>query len=566
VTAPRSASVEVARPAAVAASLSVARGPMSGADTKIILWIAGVALLVLLIACANVANLLLARALRRRREIAVRRALGGTSARLVRQLLTETMLLSLLGALAGLLAAQLVSGSLRKVLAGADTSWAVATDSRTVIFSVLLALFTALLAGLAPALGVGRFALAETLRAGTREGSYRHSRARAALLVAQTAISVVLLIGAGLFVRSLQQVRSLSKGYDLDHLIWIEAGTRGPDFTAAEQHSLSSELLSTARSTPGVRRASLTVSAPFYFSEDHQMWVDGVDSVGKLGNFQLQAGSPEYFETLGTRVMRGRGFTAEDRVGTPPVAVVSIGMARKLWKTDNPIGKCFRIETRDSPCITVIGVAENTKAQNITGDGEMMYYLPIDQYESRFGQLPMLALFARVAGRPEDFVENLRGRLQARMPGSSYVSLRPFHTIVDPTMRSWTSGARMFVIFGAFAVALAGIGLYAVIAFTVAQRRSELGVRLALGARAGDLLRLVVGGGVRVTLLGVFLGTVVALMAGPYVSPMLFRVSPRDPIVFGSVLATLMLIAVLASAIPAWRATRVDPNLALRPE
>ena len=558
--------VESAKPIAVAAPLQLARGPMAGPDTKVASWIGGVAFVVLLIACANVANLLLARALRRRREIAVRRAIGGTSRRLVQQILTETLMLAFLGSIAGLAAAQMVSGSLRRLLVATNDEWPVAADGRTVLFATALTLITALLAGLLPALHAGRGDLAGALKAGTRDPAYRQSRIRTTLLVFQTALSVVLLVGAGLFVRSLREVRSLPLGYDIDHILYVETAMRGVKLDSIEGLALAKRLLDDSRAQPGVAGATLTVSVPFYSSEGHGMWVEGLDSVTKLGRFQLQSGSPEYFATLGTRILRGRPYTAEDRAGTPRVAVVSEGMAKALWNGADPIGKCFRIAKPASPCITVVGVAENTKSRSITADGEFMYYLPIDQYIEHLGSPGMLSLYVRVESRPEDRVESLRASLQRDMPGPSYLTVMPFHLIVDPMTRSWTSGARMFLAFGALALLLAAVGLYAVIAFAVVQRTQELGVRIALGAQSGDVLRLVVGEGVRVTIGGLIVGGVIALLAGNGIGDLLFHVSPKDPVVYVVVSVTLLVVGILASALPAARATRVDPNDALRAE
>jgi predicted permease len=555
---------DVAKPEAVAGPVQLARGPMAGPETKVIVWIAGVALIVLLIATANVANLLLARALRRRREMAVRRAIGGTRGRLIQQILTETLLLAALGTVAGLIGAQLTAGMLRTLLVPTADASPVVTDARTLAFGVVAMVVTALLAGLLPALHVGRGDLAGSLKAGTRDAAYRHSRTRTTLLVFQTALSVVLLVGAGLFVRSLQSVRAMRLGYDVDRLAYVSTNLRGVKLTPVEGKALADNLLATARSIPGVDNASLAVSIPFWSFEGRGLYVPGIDSVRKLGRFTLQAGSPEYFATLGTRIVRGRGLSADDRANAPYVVVVSEAMAKALWPNQEPIRKCIRISSDTLPCTTVVGVAENIKVRQIAGDPEFMYYLPFEQYLAELGPPGLLSLFVRVHGRADDHAETLRASLQRVMPGAAYVKVMPMHELVDPTMRSWTSGASMFLAFGALALALAAIGLYAVIAFAVVQRTQELGVRIALGASAGDVLRLIVGEGVRVTLAGVVIGGAIAFLAGRGMSGLLFHVSPRDPMVYGVVALTLIAVGILASGIPASRAARVDPNVALR--
>ena len=526
----------------------------------------GVTLVVLLIACANVANLLLARATRRRREMAVRRAIGGSRRRLIQQLLTETVVLAALGSVAGLAAAAVSSGTFRRVLATTSDAWPVVSDRRTLFFAIGLTLFAALCSGIVPALAAGTDDLAGSLKAGMRDAAYRHSRLRKTLLVFQTALSVVLLVGAGLFIRSLQHVRDLPLGYDVDHVVYVEASMRGANLKPVEQTLLAQRLRSAAGETPGVVSSSQIVSVPFYSGESRGLRVEGVDSIRKLGRFQLQSGSPEYFKTTGTRVVRGRAFDAQDRENTARVVVVSESMGKVLWKDADPIGKCIRVGDATAPCTTVIGIAEDTRARNIIGSGEFMYYVPIAQYVSSFGGLPMLAMFVRVSGTSDDRAEAIRSRLQRVMPGPAYVTARPFHEIIDPTMRSWTSGARMFATFGALALLLAAVGLYAAVGFTVSQRTQELGVRIALGALPRDVLHLVVGEGLRVTLLGVAIGALVAFAGARAVDKLLYGVSPRDPMIYGIVALVLLAVGMLASAVPASRAARVDPNTALRAE
>ncbi len=560
-----SSRVDVLRPQAMAGPLQMARGPMAGPETKVLGWIGGVAFVVLLIACANVANLFLARALRRRRELAVRRAIGGTRARLVQQLLTEMFVMAVMGTAAGVAGAQLAAGSFQKMLVSAAGDWPVVTDSRTMLFAVAITIVSATLAGLLPAMAAGKGDLAASLKAGSREDGYRHSRARGVLLVVQTALSVVLLVCAGLFVRSLQEVRSLHLGYDVARIAYVEASMRGVKLPKERQIALANDLENEARSLPGVERATVIISVPFYSSEGHSLFVQGIDSVRRLGRFAMQAGSPGYFGTVGTRILRGRAFNADDRADGPRVAVVSEAMAGVLWPNQDALGKCLRIVSDTMPCTTVIGVAENIRSRELSRAGDFTYYLPIAQYRTTFDP-PMLAMFVRVRGLPADVAEPLRVRLQRLMPPPAYLRVQPMQVILDPTMQAWTSGSKMFFAFGALALTLAAVGLYAVIAFAVAQRTREFGVRIALGAGAGDVLRLVVGEGVRVTLVGVALGLAVALAGSSKIAGLLFNESARDPFVYGTVAATLLLVGILASALPASRATRVDPNVALRHE
>jgi putative ABC transport system permease protein len=561
---PSLSAVSLAKPTVELGPPQLAAGPMAGPQAKVIRWIGGVAFIVLLIACANVANLLLARALGRRREVAVRRAMGGSRARLIQQLLVETLVLCLLSAGAGLAGAQLVGSGLRRLLLADVDAQPIASDARTIVFATLLALIATLMAALVPVLRVGRDDLAESLRAGMREGAYRRSRARSALLVGQTALSLVLLVGAALFVQSLRAVHAQPLGYDLGHLVYVETTLRGLKLTDAESRALTDRLLAETRSVPGVRSASAVVSVPFWFDESRALHVDGIDSVKKLGRFALQAGSPDYFATTGTRILRGRSFTDADRAGMPLVAVVSDAMARVLWAGEDPLGKCIHIGSANSPCTTVVGVAENIKTRTVTGPPEYEYYLPMAQYFSRFGQPLMVALFVRTAGAPENSTGALRGTLQRVMPGMSFITARPLHDIVEPEFRSWTAGARMFSTFGLLALVLAAIGLYAAIAFGVAQRTHELGVRIALGARGEDLIRLVVGEGTRITLAGALVGAAIAWFAGRWIQDLLFDVSAHDAAIYGAVTILLLAVGVVASAIPAMRAARVDPNVALR--
>ncbi len=537
------------------------RGPQAGPESKVAAWVSGVALIVLIIACANVANLLLARAVSRRREIALRLAIGVSRARLVRQLMTESLVLAALGGVAGLALAQWGAGTLRRWFLQGALDVPVLSDPRTLLFTGLTIGVTALLTGLVPALHAARGDLADTLRTGGRDGTAQRSRLRPALLVIQCGLSVVLLVGAGLFVKSLDHVRRYRLGYDADRVLYALVNGRGYRPTPAEQTALNQRMLEAARTLPGVSHVTLAASVPFWSNEGRGLFVPGVDSINRRGRFVLQAGSPEYFATMGTRILRGRAFDETDREGTAHVVVVSEGMARAIWPDSDPVGvACLRIGDPAAPCATVIGTAEEMRVRNLTDAREFSYYIPAWQYDGPLDP----QLFVRVEGDPSSLVETLRRRIQAELPGAAYAVVMPLTDLVDPNLRSWRMGAALFVAFGGLALLLAAIGLYSMISYDVAQRTRDLGVRLALGARGPGVLRLVVGGGLRLVLLGLALGAVLAFLAAPRLEPLMFSQSPRDPLVLVAVAGLLLVVGIVASFVPGLRASRVDPVVALR--
>lgn len=550
----------VARPRALAGSVLTERGPGQGPMGKVAEWTGGVTLIVLLIACANVANLLLARAFRRRREIAVRLALGVGRARLARQLLTETVLLGVMGGTAGLLLAHWTGSVLHSLFLPPGTESTQLFDPRTLAFAAGAALLAGGLTGIAPILQIRQPRLVESLKAGAREGVNRRSRLRSGLLLTQGALSLVLLVGAGLFVKSLQKVEALPLGFDVDPVVYVQPNLRGVELSKADQIALVERLQARAAELPNVAVASRGVSIPFWSGIMSPFTVPGVDSVDRLGRFSAQIASAEYFSAMGTRILHGRGFAATDRVGTPRVIVVSQNMAQAIWPGQDPLGKCVKFGMSDTmPCTTVVGVAENIKANDFTQPMEFQYYSPMDQ-----GGGQNAGLFIRTRGAGIEARETIRKALQPLMPGAGYVTVTPMREIVDSQLDTWRVGSTMFVVFGGLALLLAAIGLYSVIAYDVAQRTHELGVRIALGAELRDVLGLVMGDGVRFAVAGVTIGGVIALVAGRWIEPLLFHVSARDPEIFGAVILVLLGVAAVASAIPALRASRVDPNIALR--
>jgi predicted permease len=560
---PQAPTLDVARPRALAASILSERGPRATSVARVSTWLGGVALVVLLVACANVANLLLARALCRRREIAVRIALGVSRTRLLSQLLVEALLIAAIAGAAALLVGQWGGAVLRAELLPRTAAAAVIFDGRTIAFVGIAAVCAALLAALAPALQAGRVDVLTSLKAGAREGARQRSRLRSMLLIVQGALSVLLLVGAGLFVRSLQHVRAVRLGYDVDPILVVNTSMRGVQLARAQQAELRTRLLAAAKAIPGVEHAALNNTLPFSGSWNIGLVVAGIDSAGRLGDFDLNAVSPEYFATMRTRVVRGRAITDEDRQNAPGAMVVTEAMAERLWPGRDPIGQCVRLSNPDpdTECTYVVGVAENVADHALGAGPALYYYLSAAQFFPENG-----SMVVRARGDPTALGAALRQRLQREMPGAAYVTVMPYAEILGRVIQSWRLGATMFVAFGALALVLAGIGLYSVAAYDVAQRSHELGVRIALGARVRDVLRLVMTEGVEVGLVAACIGCGTALLAGGWIAPLLFRESARDPVVYGLVVALLLGALLVGCLVPALRAARVDPNVALRAE
>jgi len=355
-------------------------------------------------------------------------------------------------------------------------------------------------------------------------------------------------------------VKNLRLGYDVDPVMMVELNMRGMKLDSTAQIALKQRLLEVAKSMPVVENASRQVGVPFWSSWSVGLYVEGIDTVSRLGSFMVNAVSPSYFETFGTRLLRGRGIQESDFDAGPKVMIVSQKMGQVLWPGKDPIGQCIRVNADTMPCTQVVGVAEDIKAGSLKPDSNFYYYVPSTQFSPQSG-----GLFIRVRnGTAKRHLETVRRRLQQEMPGASYVKLTPFAEVMGQQTQSWRLGATMFVAFGALALVLAAVGLYSVIAYNVTQRQHELGVRVALGARGRDVVRLVVTDGLKVVGIGVAAGILVALWASKFVAPLLFSVSPRDPSVFALVATTLIAVAIAASWIPARRASRVDPNVVLR--
>jgi putative ABC transport system permease protein len=557
----RTSTSRAVSPRAFVASVLADRGPNAGPIAKVSLWVAGVAVIVLLIAGANVANLLLARALRRRREIALRLALGVGTRRLVSQLLVESLVLAIIGGAAGMFIAQWGGALLRSRVLTDSAPTAVFSDSRALIMTIAVVAAIGLMTGLAPIAQTRRADLTRDLKAGAREGGPKGSRLRVSLLVFQAALSALLLVGAGLFVRSVRNVRAIRLGYDTEPILLVNLNMRGVRLDSARYADLRRRLVSAAATTPGVVHVAERNATPFISHKGTFLFVDGIDTVSRLGQFDQNDVSPDYFATVGTGIVRGRAFTTSDAPTAPRVMIVSQAMGERLWPGKDAIGQCVRVNADTMPCTHVVGVAENIRNQSLADDPAYYYYLPADQVAPTDG-----GLFVRVDGRASVRANGVRSRLQREMPGASYVTTTPFADVIGSQTASWTMGATTFTAFGILALIVAAIGLYSVIAYDVEQRTREVGVRVALGAQPGQLIVMVVRQGIAITLAGTSAGMVVALAAARWMEPLLFGESPRDPIVFGVVGGVLLGTAVASSWIPARRAARIDPQVALRSE
>ena len=547
--------------------LIAGRGPLASNESKVARWLAGVSLVVLLIACANVANLLLARSLRQRREHAIRLALGISRRSLMGQVLIESAVLAIFGGAVALLFTHWTGRFLRVVLLP-DVEW---TDppvaARVALLSFALCLVAGLLAGILPALQASRPGVVESLKAGSRTVSSPGSGARNSLTVFQAALSVVLLAGAGLFLRSLHRVESLDLGFEPEGLLLIEPIYQGEP-TAEQRSELYRRAVERVPRLPAVETAAESFGLPFWSAMSADLTIPGVETIPELpaGEPVIHAVGAEYFSSMRLRITRGRGFTAADRDDSQLVAVVGETMARLVWPGSQAIGQCLQIGDQD--CAEVIGVVEDAKLMSLREGEVMQYYVPFAQ--SPYDQPPE-AMLARIAGavdreRLGTTISAIRRELLALDPDLRFVELRHYPDIIDPQARSWRLGAMMFSLFGGLALVVAAVGLYSVLAFAVAQRTHEMGIRSALGAARGQIAALILGHSLRLIGFGVAIGLLVVLVAAPEVEPLLFETSPRDPWTLSAIAAAVFLTALAAAGWPARQASRVDPSVALRAE
>jgi predicted permease len=545
--------------------LLLARTSVATREAKVVPWLMGVALMVLLLTCANVANLLLARAIRRRRETAVRLALGVSRWRLVTTVVFEGVALALAGGAAAVGVAMWGGEVLRAVLVP-DAGWETGHEVwRVVGFSGLLALGAGLFAGLFPAWRSSRPQTTEALKTTGRGSTRGRSRVRSTLLVFQAAITVVLLVGTGLFVQSLRSARSVDLGFEPDPVLLVRVEPEGGYPGGEAMTALYRRAHEAVRALPEVEAAAVTTVTPFRNSRGigDDLRVPGVDSLPSTaaGGAYIHAVTGEYFESMGLDLLRGRGITrSDDAESAPRVAVVNRTMADLVWPDGDALGACMFL--RDAPCATVVGIVEDHNRYELTEHVSMHYYVPLAH---RPYDWPPSRLVIRTRD-PVRLAPTVRRELTARLPEARLVTTEPYRDVIDPSYRSWRLGAVLFSAFGVLAILVAAVGLYSVLAFDVAERRPELGIRSALGATRGRIIRHVLTDGVRLAAIGVAVGLAAAFYGASRAAPLLFQVSPRDPVILAAVAAGVLVVSVAASGIPAWRAARVDPSDTLRAE
>ena len=544
-----------------------ARGPVKlGQDMIISTRLGGVALIVLLIAGANVVNLLLSRAAQRRREIAVRLALGVSRRRLIGMLTAETMLIAVLAGITAFFAGWWGASMLRSLLMPNVGQWSEpAVDGRVLLFTVAVTLAAGIVAGVVPALQASNPRLTSALKAGAREGGRHRSGLRNGLVIMQAALSVVLLVGAALFVRSLRNVQGLDIGFDADRLVFgrveFAEGEKPPrPVFLAQMRDVAARL----RGRPGIEAVARAGMEPMQGFSTFNFFV-GADSALSFGRRSPISAtvSPSFFDAVGLRMLRGRGFSGDDSEAGPTEVVVNEAMAKLVWPGRDPLGQCVRLQKRDSACYTVVGVVETARlGYVIEAEETAQFYVPLGAQPNpnQFGgQLIVRAQadFALTAAT------ELRNMLKRTFPAAEPI-ITPMTTNLEPEYRPWRLGATLFTGLGVLALIVAMLGIYSTVSYGVTQRTHEFGVRIALGARVTDVLRQVVGEGIRTVAVGVGLGIALAIATGKLIEALLYGIAPRNPLVLALVSACLLVVAILATLVPAWRASRADPITALR--
>jgi putative ABC transport system permease protein len=533
----------------------------------------GAVIFVLLIACANVANLLLARAAGRQKEIAIRTALGASRWRIVRQLLTESVLLALVGGVLGLLLAKWGTEILL-TLAPQDLPRIsdVSLDGRVLVFTATVTLLTGVIFGLIPALQVSKPNLSETMKEGGRgstEGG-RGQLVRNALVVLEVASALVLLVGAGLMIKSFTRLQKVEVGFEADSVLTVSLALPKSKYPEENrQVAFYQQLLEKVGRLPGVRTAGATSGVPLS-NEDFVLafLIQGqpAQAPGPGQTTNYYSVSADYFKAMGIRLIRGRLFTERDAINAPLVAIINETMARNLFPDEDPIGKRITFDVnQDKPAwLEIVGIVGDVKHYGLDKATTMQTYGPYTQQT-----LSYMTLVVRAAGDPENLTAAIRREVLSLDKEQPISNIRTLDQLVSTSIAQQQFSMLLFGIFAAAAMILASIGIYGVLSYSVTQRTHEIGIRLALGAQTSDVLRLVVRQGLLLTIVGIAGGIAAALTLAKLLtsfSELLYEVKATDPLTFGLVAFGLLLIAFAACYLPARRATKVDPMIALRGE
>ena len=537
-----------------------------GNARPLLIALAGAVAMVLLIACTNVANLLLARAAVRRREIAIRAALGAARGRLVRQLLAESLLLALVGGVAGVLVAWAGVAGLRALGPGSVPRLAETTvDARILGFALVLSLCTGLLFGLLPALRASRADLGEVMKEGARgtAGGPARERLRGTLIVAEVALSFALLIGAGLLLRSLERLLAVDKGFDAERVLssyLLLPYTRYPQ--GHQQVAFFREMRERAQALPGVQTVGLVSSIPLTGGTNGGFGIEGREyPPGKEPFAEKRFASPGYFDVLRIPLRAGRIFDERDVAGAPVVVVVNQTFAERYFPGESALGKRIDFRWETSGTQEIVGVVGDVREQALHQPAPPMIYIPLAQHPAEWAYL-----LVRTTGDPYSILPSLR-RVVAGMDRNLPVAeVRTLEEVIAAGLADRRLAMALFGVFSVLSLVLAALGLYAVISYMVVQRRQEIGIRMALGARTEQVMRLVLRQGLALITAGVIVGAVAALWLGRFLAGLVFGIGTTDPITFGGVALLLAVTALLASLIPALRASHLDPASVLRSE
>lgn len=547
-------------------------------DVGPILWmLLGAVGFVLAVACVNVSNLLLARSSSRTREFAIRTVLGAGRFRLLRQSLTESVLLALTGGGLGLLLAALGTRTVLNLLpTGLPRADEVGLDTRVLFFTLSLSLLAGILAGLAPALKTSQKHLSETLKEGGRGASVGRHRAQGVLIAVEMALALVLLIGAGLMIRSLGALWNVDPGFRSDNVLTFGLGFPPSLRNASDEAKRANtrELSDRLNSMPGVKAASFSIGAsPLQDEDDLYFWIDGKPKPASTSEMHMSLVyrvEPGYLTAMGIPLKRGRFFTNRDEVQTQPVVVIDEVFASKYFPNTDPLGKRINLGDERGP-LEIVGVVGHVKQWGLNGDEREMLqaqlYEPFRQLQGWTSEVNVLMRVEGIDGKDETALfDSIRREVQSQHSQNVIFRAQTMNEVIADTLARQRFSMILLNAFAAVALLLASIGLYGVISYFVGQRTHEFGIRLALGAQRGDVLRLVVNRGMKMVLCGVALGIVAALGLTRLMVTMLYDVSATDPTTFTVIALLLIGVALLACFVPAWRATKVDPMIALRCE